>query len=81
MSEKLDPVIEAALIQAAASMAVEAHAVSERNQRALSNISGPHGLPVIEQEADRNGAITSMGALFTEALHEVTRRYTKNRHI
>lgn len=75
MTEKFDPIIEAALIQAAAALAVEASGLAERNLRAKSNMAGPHGLPIIDQTADRADPLQNVVSVFRNALVEVREEY------
>lgn len=78
MTEKFDPVIEAALIQAAAALAVEASGLAERNLRAKSNMAGPHGLPIIDQTADRADPLQNVMSVFRNALVEVREEYREH---
>lgn len=78
MAEKFDPVIEAALIQAAATLAVEASAFSERNQRAFSNFAGPHGAPIIDQTENRAQPLQILISEFGNALVEVRETYKEH---
>lgn len=78
MTEKFDPVIEAALIQAAAALAVEASGQTERNLRAISNIAGPHGLPILDQAEDRDDSLQNVVSVFRNALVEVREEYKEH---
>ncbi|MCP1215608.1 hypothetical protein NKW53_05945 [Acetobacter orientalis] len=77
MTKEFDPVIEAALIQAAAALAVEASAFTERNLRATSSVVGPSGLPEIEDDKDKqpNDALVSAFAGMLPEVREVYRQH------
>lgn len=75
MSEEFDPAIEAALIQAAAMLAVEASAFAERNARAETDMFNRHNQPIIDQPEVRDDPMGIVSDYFTDALVEVRDRY------
>ncbi|GFE98107.1 hypothetical protein [Gluconobacter sp. Gdi] len=77
MTEKVDPLIEVALIQAAATIAVEASAYRERNLRARARVSGPLDLPVIDGE-DGTYTVTIVADHFGAALDAVKEQYAEH---
>lgn len=78
MAEKFDPVIEAALIQAAATLAAEASAMAERNMRAQSDFVTTKGMPMIEQAEARDDPMHQILGYFDHALVEVRETYKEH---